>query len=201
MDSYLNKIDVVSFDNSDELHKVVLEKEIAKEAVYELEKYDAVTLDHSLRVAGYAMAIGKYYMCNDSDIIKLGISGLVHDIGKTKIPIELINKPSKLTAEEYCVVKQHVLQSAIWLSERNQDKDIILAVSQHHERSTGTGYPFGLQGNTITLFGKILIGVDAYDAITSRRSYHNPLSKEEAIELIIKSRGTDKNVLSYLYNI
>lgn len=201
MDKYLSKIDIVSFDNSNELHKAVLENEIVKEAIYELEKYDEITLEHSLRVAGYAMAIGKHYMCNDFDIIKLGISGLVHDIGKTRIPIELINKPSKLTKEEYCVVKQHVLQSAIWLSERNQDNEIILAVSQHHERSTGTGYPFGLRGNAITLFGRILIGVDAYDAITSRRSYHSPLSKEEAIKLIIESRGTDKNVLNYLNNI
>jgi len=112
---------------------------------------------------------------------------MMHDIGKQTIPIEIINKKSKLTDAEYLQIKNHSIQGAITLKNSGiGDIELWNAVMFHHEKVNGTGYPKGLHGKDIPLFSKIIAVADVYDAITSYRAYRNPLLPSETFEIIRK---------------
>ena len=142
------------------------------ELVAALSRHDRLTRGHSERVRAYSQMIGEELRLPPSEIDKLRWAALIHDVGKLEVPYEILNKPGALTPEEYEIVKRHAAIGAElaaplanWLGEP------VRAVGEHHERWDGRGYPNGLRGEEISLAGRIVSVADAFDVMTSVRSY------------------------------
>lgn len=145
--------------------------------------------EHLVRVSGYATILADL-MCIDSQkIILLEKGALLHDIGKISIDKYLLNKKSKLTLEEFEVIKTHPKLGINLLKKKNLNEVIENIVLLHHEKWNGTGYPFGLIGNLIPIEVQIVSVADYYDALTSKRIYKDKLSHEKALELLEKESG------------
>ncbi|MBB6218307.1 putative nucleotidyltransferase with HDIG domain [Anaerosolibacter carboniphilus] len=155
----------------------------------ELNHFDEYTYSHSVAVAFYAMLIGKWLKYSTSKIKDLILAGLLHDIGKIKIPQSILNKPGKLLPDEYEEVKKHVsygydiMQSIGQVSSTIKD-----AILTHHEREDGSGYPFGLKSDLISKEAKIIAIADVYDAVTSNRVYQKKINPFSAF-LMFKIEG------------
>ncbi len=163
--------------------------EIVEAMTNMLEFHDKYTKGHSLGVADIASRIGKYLKMSSREVNDLYLTGLLHDIGKTFIPYELLNKTDKLTDEEYEIVKEHPSNGAKVLQSINSLAKIRISVKHHHERWDGKGYPSGLKGDEISLETQIISVADAYDAMTTDRPYRKSLSKENAIQEIKNNCG------------
>jgi putative nucleotidyltransferase with HDIG domain len=154
---------------------------------------DQYTRGHSERVAFISKWIAERYAqknkMSSEDIQKIYLAGLLHDIGKIGIPETVLGKQGKLTAEEYDMIKTHPSIGAGILSEISQMTDVVPAVLYHHERYDGKGYPKGISGDLIPVSGKIVMIADSFDAMTSKRTYREALSVEEAISEIQKGLG------------
>jgi putative nucleotidyltransferase with HDIG domain len=151
-----------------------------------LSSHDPYTLQHSVGVATNAIILAKKIGINDEvSLIEVGVGGLLHDIGKTKIAREIINKKGPLEKEEWAEMKKHSLYGYEILKE-NPDVGTRakLAVLQHHEDTNGTGYPMGLSQEQIDVFAKIVTLCDVYNAITTDRSYSKARSPFDAFQLI-----------------
>lgn len=160
-------------------------------SIANLKVYDDYTYNHSLGVSILSIAIGLELDLSTQDLYDLAFCALLHDIGKMAVPIEIIAKPSKLTADEFDIVKQHPAKGAeFFLKHDLVNNQIYEGVLTHHEKYDGTGYPNGLSGNDIPLFGRIISVADVYDALTSMRPYRKPSIPSEAIEYIMGSSGT-----------
>jgi len=146
--------------------------------------------EHSKRVSEYCEKLGKEMGLNDSKVFELKSVGLLHDIGKVAIPENILNKPGKLTLKEYDKVKTHSDIGYRILSTVNEMSDMANYILYHHERWDGKGYPRGLKGEEIPIQSRIIAIADAYDAMTSFRTYRNPLTKEQAMQELLKNRGT-----------
>lgn len=158
----------------------------AKLSIASLKLYDDYTYNHSFGVSILAIAIGLSLGLRTGDLYDLGFCALLHDIGKMDVPIEIIAKPAKLTKEEFTIVKQHPEKGAeFFLKHRLASPRICAGVLTHHEKYDGTGYPRGLSGDQIPLFGRIISVADVYDALTSVRPYRDPSPPSEAIEYIM----------------
>jgi len=137
-----------------------------------LKTHDYYTYTHSVNVAVLSIGLGVEIGLSQDRIESLGMGSMLHDIGKSAIPIEILNKPGKLTDEEFMQVKGHVIEGEkIVRSHKGIRKDSLYAVTEHHERLSGGGYPFKLSGKKISLFGRISAIVDVYDAMTTHRCY------------------------------
>lgn len=152
---------------------------------------------HSKRVSKICVEIGKAMGLSQSDLNKLRVIGLLHDIGKIGITEHILNKANTLTDEEYREMKKHSEIGYRILSSSNQTSEIAQDVLDHHERVDGRGYPNGKCGKFLSLTTRILAVADAYDAMTSERPYRKVFSKEEAIEELLKNSGTqfDSNIV------
>ena len=158
--------------------------------ITDLKSYDEYTYHHSLSVAVLAIAIGQGLGIDSDKLKKLGNCAIMHDIGKTKVPLELINKPGRLTKEEFDIVKQHANNGRSFLERCDiGDFELWAAVAHHHEKVDGSGYPKGLKGDEIPLFSQIISIGDVYDAVTSYRAYRLPMSPADAIELVMSEIG------------
>ncbi len=151
---------------------------------------DAYTKGHSRRVAHYAREIASRYGYTKKQQDDIYMIGLLHDVGKIGIPDQVINKPGKLTDEEYALIKQHPVLGDRILKKVEEMPKLAVGARWHHERYDGTGYPDGLKGEEILEEAKIISVADAYDAMTSRRSYRNPLPQEVVIREIETGKGT-----------
>lgn len=146
---------------------------------------DNYTHTHSKNVSNLAVKIAKSMGFEDSLLEELEISALLHDVGKIGIPDEILNKPSKLTDEEYKIIQSHTIIGAKLLSEIDfLSKNIPLGALEHHEKLDGSGYPYHKKDGEISLFGKILAVADIYDALTAKRVYKEPWPKERVIKLL-----------------
>lgn len=146
---------------------------------------DKYTHTHSNNVSKYAIKVGKELDFSDSFLEELEIAALLHDVGKIGIPDEVLNKPGKLTDEEYKIIQSHTLIGGKLLSEIDfLSKNIPLGALEHHEKLDGTGYPYNKKGNEISLFGKLLAVVDIYDALTAKRVYKEPWPKEKVLNIL-----------------
>lgn len=156
-----------------------------------LKNKDEYTAEHCLNVSILSAAFGKHLGLLEEEIRTLGLCGLLHDIGKAKIPAEILQKPGALTPEEYGIMQNHA----------NWGRDMLMALPKvvhaavdvaynHHERLDGKGYPRGLVDYQIPYFAKIVAIVDTYDAITSNRAYDKGRSSMEALEIIHRFRET-----------
>ena len=166
-------------------------KEINSSYLLELKTFDNYTYVHSLNTCILALFFGVQMSYSRSMLIDLGVGALLHDIGKTKVPIEILNKKGKLTDREYDIMKTHpergydIVKGLDYIGERGK-----LIVLEHHERMDGCGYPQGLKGDQISKFGKIGCISDVYDAIVSDRVYRKGFAANEAYEFIMGGSGT-----------
>lgn len=154
-------------------------------------KYDDSTFIHSLNVAIICNTFGKWIQMPKDDLDILTLAGLLHDIGKMAIPEQIIKKPEILTDSEYSVVKLHPKRGYNIIESMRIDERIKNAVLQHHERCDGSGYPYGLKGDQIDDFAKIVAIADIYDAMTSARVYRGPLCPFEVIS-VFEAEGYEK---------
>ncbi len=140
---------------------------------------------HSLNVGLINAYIGSWLNLSERDIDALIIAGIIHDVGKTKIPTEILDAPRKLTDEEMAIVKKHPVYSYD-ISKKSPDirGDVIDAALYHHEKIDGTGYPKGLFGDEIPFFAKITAVSDVYDALISKRSYKSAINPFEILEMM-----------------
>lgn len=144
---------------------------------------DEYTYNHSINVAIYSVYIGKLIGLDEGRIKELCQAALLHDIGKSKVPKDILNKKGKLTEDEFNIVKKHTIDGYI-LSKRLSflSEEVRQAILSHHEREDGSGYPRGIRGKKINLYAKIIAIADVYDALTSKRVYKNKRSPFDAIE-------------------
>lgn len=169
----------------------LLEHEHAVIGINDLKNYDDYTYHHSLSVAVLAVAIGHSVGINKVFLNKLGTCAIMHDIGKTAVPVELIQKPTRLTDEEFALVKTHSAAGYNFLLKADiYDDEMLRGVLHHHERLDGTGYPNHLKNNEIPLFSRVINIADVYDALTSNRPYRDPMQPAEAVEYIMGGAGT-----------
>ena len=151
---------------------------------------DRYTSGHSKRVAEYSKMIAKRMGKSESEQEIIYRAGLLHDVGKIKIPFYIINKPGKLTDEEYDLIKIHPVTGYHILKNISDQNDMAVASKYHHERYDGSGYPNGLVGEEIPEMARILAVADSYDAMTSNRSYRRGLLQDVVREEIEKGKGT-----------
>lgn len=144
---------------------------------------DDETYTHSLNVSIIAAIIGRWLHMSSEDISSLTVASLFHDIGKLLIPQEILQKPAKLTEEEYNIIKTHPYKGYQLLRNTGLDDRISIAAMQHHERCDGSGYPGRLSKKNISEFAKIIAIADVYDAMTAPRAYRGPLCTFEVLSV------------------
>lgn len=162
-----------------------------------LKGYDYYTYTHSLNVGVLSIGLGIQIKMAKEELRKLGMGAILHDLGKVKIPHEILNKQGKLTDTEYRMIQQHVMFGYELLKDNKEfPKDSLSAVLQHHEKISGRGYPYGLKEEEIGLLGRITSIADCYDALTTRRPYKAPLTPFFALSIISKEKNEyDRHLL------
>ena len=155
-----------------------------------VEAKDRYTSGHSKRVAEYSKMIAKRMGKSENEQEMIYRAGLLHDVGKIRIPVDIINKPGKLTDEEYDLIKVHPVTGFHILKDISEHYDMAIAAKYHHERYDGKGYPNGLVGENIPEIARILAVADSYDAMTSNRSYREGLPQGVVRSEIEKGKGT-----------
>ncbi|MGN0132224.1 MAG: HD-GYP domain-containing protein [Lachnospiraceae bacterium] len=165
--------------------------------LHNMRQYDDLTFAHCMNVALISNILAGWLNMSEEDIETATLCGLLHDIGKLAIPDQIIKKPSKLTDEEYKIVKTHTIEGYNILKDQNISVHIKNAALMHHEKCDGSGYPFGLAGNKIDPFAKIVAIADVYDAMTAARVYRGPLCPFQVID-IFEKEGLQKYEAAYI---
>lgn len=188
-------------DSKEKIEKAYLET--IQMLRYTVEAKDSYTRGHSDRVSAYSVLIGEELGLYDKDLITLKVGGLFHDIGKIGISDTILLKPSKLTDEEYNELKKHPSIGKQIVSNSTIFRDIIPIIYSHHERYDGNGYPQRLKGDQISFLARIVSVADAFDAMTSRRSYREEMDLEYVKEQIQEGIGNqfDPEVANAFLNI
>jgi putative nucleotidyltransferase with HDIG domain len=178
----------------DKMTESVLRNRHALVSLSQIKNKDEYTYLHSLAVAALCISFANHLGMDAKQIKALGVGGLLHDIGKVRMPIELLNKPGPLTEAEFETMKSHVAHGERVLEETSGiDECSICVCRHHHERLDGTGYPHGLKGNEISEFGQIGAIVDIYDALSSERCYKHAVPPTEALKKLFEWSGSYLN--------
>jgi putative nucleotidyltransferase with HDIG domain len=168
-----------------EMADSVLRNPDALTSLSRLKHFDEYTFFHSVNTSLLALSLGRNLGVDEALLHQLGVGTLLHDIGKTKVPLEILNKPGKYEAHEFEIMKQHVMRGAEVLSGTTGLTDNYLKPAlEHHERVDGTGYPYQRQKCDLSQFGMMAAVVDIYDAITSDRCYHKAKPAHEALQFL-----------------
>jgi putative nucleotidyltransferase with HDIG domain len=162
---------------------------VAETLITAMEAKDLYLSGHSHRVAALAATVAEELGLDANDVEHVRLAGRLHDVGKIGIRESVLNKPASLTAEEYAHVQTHVQIGMQILMPLRHIGVVRTYVQDHHEHWDGTGYPNGLAGEQISMGGRILSAADAFDALTSKRSYRDPLTPAETLEILDKQRG------------
>ena len=150
-----------------------------------LKQFDEYTFFHSVNTSALALSVGKHLGYERALLLQLGTGTLLHDIGKTLIPVEILNKPGRYEADEFEIMKQHALRGAEILSNTTGLTDMVLKPAlEHHERVDGTGYPHHRSKMELSQFGLIAAIVDIYDAVTSDRCYHKGKTPHDTLQFL-----------------
>ena len=165
-------------------------EQTAGSLVNAIDAKDKYTHGHSSRVAEYARMIAEMSGKNEKECNEIYYAGLLHDVGKIGIPLSVINKAGKLTYEEYDIIKQHPVTGAQILQTITDYPFLSIGAGYHHEHYDGKGYPDKLKGTDIPEIARIIAVADAYDAMTSKRSYRDPLPQLKVREEFVKCLGT-----------
>lgn len=175
---------------SNDLSDAIMSNSAVAIDINTLKVSDEYTFKHSVDVAMISMIIGKKHGLNRDQIRQIGIAGLLHDMGKSKIDPAILNKPGKLTEEEFALMKRHPYDGYQILKERGGFSNAVLAgVLQHHEKINGSGYPMSLTQEKIHLFGRLIAVADIFDALITKRPYKDAFPMREAVEMIMSMTG------------
>ena len=158
--------------------------------VASIDAKDPYTNGHSQRVSDFSVAVGRQMNLSTEDLHQLRIGALLHDIGKIGIPDTILSKPGHLTVEETEKMKQHPAIGANIMKNVRLLREELPALAEHHEHMDGTGYPNGLLGEQISLFGRIVAVSDVFDALTSNRPYRHAMDVEEVLNRMQHDSGT-----------
>ena len=164
----------------------------AQKLLQEVYKVDPHTFYHCCRVGRGSRRLAKAMGLNEFEQAVMEFSGLFHDIGKAKIPVEILVKPSRLDRQEIEVIKTHPVLSAEMVAQHDNEpffRFLLPGVKYHHEKVDGTGYPYGLKGDEIPLFARMVSVVDTFDAMTQQRVYRKALSRDKAIAELLDFSG------------
>jgi putative nucleotidyltransferase with HDIG domain len=153
-----------------------------------IESADSYTFGHCERVANYAVAVAEALGADQGMLTTIRMGAYLHDVGKVKVPHQILNKPGKLTDDEFAVIKRHPVWGVELLASVEFPWDIKPIIRSHHERNDGGGYPDRLRGDEIPLGAQIICIVDVYDALTTTRSYRGAMSHMEALARMDESR-------------
>jgi putative nucleotidyltransferase with HDIG domain len=157
-----------------------------KDILSDVSKHDNYTYVHSLRVATFLTLFGNVLGIKGDDLMTLSTGGLLHDVGKMHIPYEVLNKPGKLTDEEFVIMKSHVNCTVDFLEETSElPRGVLIVAGQHHEKLDGTGYPYGIEGKKLNELARMATIIDIFSAITDRRVYKDPVPPEQALKIMI----------------
>ncbi len=173
----------------DEIYQSIDRNSDALMNLMRLKSVDDYTYMHSVAVCVLMMSLGRRLGLDKSLLHQVGMAGLMHDVGKMGVPLEILNKPGKLTDDEFTIVKSHPLQGWEILRSANVTDEITLDVClHHHERMDGAGYPNKLAGDGLTLYARMGAVCDVYDAVTSDRVYKKGWAPAEAIRRMAEWR-------------
>jgi HD-GYP domain-containing protein (c-di-GMP phosphodiesterase class II) len=176
----------------------IIEQRHAMYDLLSLRNYDYYTYTHSVNVAVLSIGLGITADMKGNEIENLGVGAMLHDIGKCMIPPEILNKPEKLTDEEFEIIKTHVREGEnILRSHKDVQEDSLVPVLQHHEKLTGKGYPLRLSGDAVKPAGRISAITDCYDALTTQRPYRPAYTPFDALSIIKSETGNyDSDLLA-----
>ena len=175
---------------SGDLMRAITENDAIAVDIDALKVSDEYTFKHSVDVASIAMVIARQNKMSDKDVCQIGMAGLLHDLGKSEIPPEILNKPARLTDEEFEIMKSHPVRGYNILKNKpGIAPEILMGVLQHHEKMGGNGYPLGLPGTKISTYARILAVADIYDALVTERPYKKGFSPRDAVEMIMAMTG------------
>jgi putative nucleotidyltransferase with HDIG domain len=155
-----------------------------------IESKDSYTQGHCLRVADLSCALARHIGLDDRRLFWFRVGALLHDVGKIRVPAEVLNKPGRLNSEEWALMRSHPEAGVELLRGIDFPEDVIPIVLSHHERWNGAGYPHGLAGEVIPLSARILGLADVYDALTTERSYKPGMPHEVAMQTMRAEAGT-----------
>ncbi len=163
----------------------VVESNSFKDILDGVRNHDDYTYAHSMRVATLLTLLGHAAGFNNNDQLIMSSGGLLHDVGKMMIPHNILNKPGKLTEEEFEIMKSHVPETMTYLKRAgNIPKGVMIIAEQHHEKIDGTGYPHGLKGGELNELARMAAIVDVFSALTDRRVYKDPMPSDKAMDII-----------------
>ncbi len=164
----------------------------AQMCLAQLKDRDAYTAQHSINVCILTITFGRHLGMAENSLNMLGLGAMLHDVGKLKTPLEILNKPGRLTDEEFEIMKAHPEHGRKILKQSGGVPDSVIDIAlSHHERLAGHGYPRACMGNQISPWSKIVAIVDVYDAITSDRCYHDGMSPTHALTKMYEWRIRD----------
>jgi len=166
-------IDIILHDNS------------AVESLLRITAHDYYTHTHSINVSIYTLSLGAFLGISGKDLEVLGMAAILHDLGKSRIDYEIINKNGKLSEEEFDQMKKHPeFGHEIAIGLGIGDERILSGIRHHHEKIEGGGYPDGIKGEQISQFARIIGVCDVFDALSTKRSYKDPMSSFESLKLM-----------------
>ncbi|EAR08823.1 HD-GYP domain-containing protein [Reinekea blandensis] len=169
----------------------VLENADALRFLSMIKNKDDYTAEHSMNVCILSATFARHLGLQDFEIRLIALCGLLHDVGKCKVPLEILNKPGRFTKEEAHIMAEHTTHGRnILMSTQGDQRHVVDVAHCHHERLDGRGYPRLLSGGQIPYYAKIITIVDAYDAMTSERCYGKPKTSFEALRVVLKNAGT-----------
>ena len=164
---------------------IILRDNCAVESLMKITAHDYYTHTHSINVSIYTLSLGAYLGIEGKDLETLGMAAILHDLGKSKIDYEIINKNGKLTDEEFTQMKHHpAFGHEIALKLNITDERVLTGIRHHHEKIEGGGYPDNLVGEQISQFARIIGVCDVFDALSTKRSYKDPMSSFESLLLM-----------------
>lgn len=182
----------------EEIIDYIMQTKDVQNNLYEIKTYDNYTQLHSLNTFIMSMFLGGAVNLDKNDMRELGMASVLHDVGKIKVDINIINKTSKLSEDEFMKVKKHPIYGAEILKKfKCFSSNVIEGVLEHHEKIDGSGYPNGFSGEKISKFAKIISICDVYDAVINDRVYRKKLTLSNAYNLILRGSGCqfDENLV------
>ena len=188
--------------NVNNIIKEAGEDPLVKEGLRELHDYDILTYNHSVDVCESAISLGLSYYYSKDRLILLARAALLHDIGKMKIPLQILYSSHALSEQDWAIMKLHPVYSATWVLEHLGNQKIASIVIAHHEKLDGSGYPFGLAGCQISLDARILAIADIYQALKNKRTYKQKIwSDDEILQEFENMDGIDIHVVEEYYKL
>lgn len=164
---------------------IILHDNAAVESLMKITAHDYYTHTHSINVSIYTLSLGSNLGIGGKNLEALGMAAMLHDLGKSKIDYDIINKNGKLTDDEFAQMKRHpALGHEIALKLGIEDERILTGIRHHHEKIDGGGYPDNIKGDQISQFARIIGVCDVFDALSTKRSYKDPMSSFESLALM-----------------